>query len=295
MQNDTSVSTPLIESSFVVPPSITDISSTVILAPLDADIHFLSIENLLTTGGPVIIVLGLMSVVAMSVLLLKCIQFIWLGVGRHQQLTPALLSWEANKPDSALQQLARLRTPIARVLEVAIQLKKRNNISDTLAREEVLRVAKGHLTRIKSHLHILEVIATLSPLLGLLGTVLGMIVAFQKLQSAGANVDPSVLSGGIWEALLTTAAGLIVAIPTVAALHWLEQKVEKFKLTMEDAMTQIFTASLFQEKKYTYQERLEETDNRENKPPTTSPVTGDKMQEKNVVTSPVKKSLLTAY
>jgi biopolymer transport protein ExbB/TolQ len=52
------------------------------------------------------------------------------------------------------------------------------------------------------------------------------------------------LSGGIWEALLTTAAGLIVAIPTVVALNWLEQKIEHFKLTMEDAMTQVFTVTL---------------------------------------------------
>jgi len=124
---------------------------------------------------------------------------------------------------------------------VAISLKSQATIADTLIREEVMRIAKRQLALLKSHLRILEVIASLSPLLGLLGTVLGMITAFQQLQHAGTQVDPSVLSGGIWEALLTTAAGLMVAIPTVIALNYLEHKIERFKLALEDLMTQVFT------------------------------------------------------
>ena len=71
-----------------------------------------------------------------------------------------------------------------------------------------------------------------------------MIEAFQRLEEAGTAVDPAVLSGGIWEALLTTAAGLAVAIPAIIALNWLEQRIENFKLAMEDAMTRVFTSSL---------------------------------------------------
>ena len=84
-------------------------------------------------------------------------------------------------------------------------------------------------------------IAALSPLLGLFGTVLGMIEAFHRLEDAGTAVDPAVLSGGIWEALLTPAAGLAVAIPAIIALNWLEHRIDNFKLAMEDAMTRIFT------------------------------------------------------
>ena len=68
-----------------------------------------------------------------------------------------------------------------------------------------------------------------------------MIEAFQALEQAGARADPSTLSGGIWEALLTTAAGLSVAIPTVAALNWLEQMHDNFRSIMEDTMSRLFT------------------------------------------------------
>jgi biopolymer transport protein ExbB len=65
---------------------------------------------------------------------------------------------------------------------------------------------------------VLELISTIAPLLGLLGTVLGMIAAFQALQESGSRADPAILAGGIWEALLTTAAGMAVAIPASITL-----------------------------------------------------------------------------
>jgi biopolymer transport protein ExbB len=89
----------------------------------------------------------------------------------------------------------------------------------------------------------LEVIAALSPLLGLFGTVLGMIKAFQKLELAGSNVDPSILSGGIWEALLTTAIGLAVAIPAVLLVNYFDRIIDRTRHQMEDAATQIFVAN----------------------------------------------------
>ena len=107
---------------------------------------------------------------------------------------------------------------------------KRNGTDLTLLREELERVATFRLNQLKMLLRPLEVIANLAPLLGLLGTVLGMIVAFQNMEAAGSRVDPSVLSGGIWQALLTTAVGLAVAIPTVAVHSWLERRVERFRL-----------------------------------------------------------------
>jgi biopolymer transport protein ExbB len=99
------------------------------------------------------------------------------------------------------------------------------------------------LSKLRSYLRPLEIIATLSPLLGLLGTVLGMITAFQQMEGAGNQVDPSVLSGGIWQALLTTAVGLAVAIPVVTLQSWLERKVERIAHNMNDAVTQVFTAN----------------------------------------------------
>ena len=71
-----------------------------------------------------------------------------------------------------------------------------------------------------------------------------MIDAFQQLEHAGKNVDPAILSGGIWEALLTTAAGLSIAIPVVIFESWFRGLVEKLKLTIESSVTQIFTSHI---------------------------------------------------
>lgn len=113
-----------------------------------------------------------------------------------------------------------------------------NSVDKTLLKEELNRVATLKLEQLRSYLHPLEVIATLSPLLGLLGTVIGMIMAFQQMAAAGNQVDLSVLSGGIWQALLTTAVGLTVAIPVVAVHTWLERKIERVASLMNDVVTQ---------------------------------------------------------
>jgi len=80
----------------------------------------------------------------------------------------------------------------------------------------------------------LATIAGGAPLLGFLGTVTGMIEAFQRIETLGGNVDASVLAGGIWEALLTTAAGLIVAVPTFFAHNYILSRVHAEILAMED-------------------------------------------------------------
>jgi biopolymer transport protein ExbB len=92
----------------------------------------------------------------------------------------------------------------------------------------------------KSGLRLIELIVSIAPLVGLLGTVLGMIDAFQALQDSGNQADPSALAGGIWQALLTTAAGMGVAIPASILLSWFDSIVETLQADIEDAATQIF-------------------------------------------------------
>lgn len=89
----------------------------------------------------------------------------------------------------------------------------------------------------------LELVATIAPLLGLLGTVLGMIAAFQVLQGSGNQADPADLAGGIWVALLTTAAGMAVAIPAGIALSWFEGITDRLQADLEDLATRIFIAA----------------------------------------------------
>lgn len=195
-------------------------------------------------GGPVVVILIAMSVIGLAVLLLKVWQFYRLELDRRGFIPQAINAWCKNDTKAMRDILAQSKSPIARVIESVANVSAFDKTDHALAREEAIRVASLHLANVRSYLRVIEVIAALSPLLGLFGTVLGMIEAFQRLEEVGSAVDPAVLSGGIWEALLTTAAGLAVAIPAIITLNWLEQRIDNFKLSMEDAMTQMFTAKI---------------------------------------------------
>lgn len=202
------------------------------------------LEGLVGSGGPVVAVLLPMSVLALAVVLLKLGQFLRLGLMRTGFIDAALESWRRGDAEAALQAVEGQPNPIAGVLRVAMEGIRRQE-PEYQVREEAARVGVACVERLRGNLRLLEIIATLSPLLGLLGTVLGMIDAFQQLETASAGqVDPAVLSGGIWEALLTTAVGLAVAIPATAALSLLERAVERFKHRLEDALTRVFTGAV---------------------------------------------------
>ena len=196
---------------------------------------------LLVKGGPIVAVLGAFSVAVIAIVLVKLYQFVALDVRSRRFVGPALDAFARGNVREALAELARSRNPIARVMETAIRGLHHARHKGAMVREEVSRVGAVQLSQLESYLRGLETIGNLSPLLGLLGTVVGMIRAFQRLEEAGTRVDPAVLSGGIWEALLTTAVGLVVAIPALAALSWFEGEVERVRRDMGDATTRLFT------------------------------------------------------
>jgi biopolymer transport protein ExbB len=195
-------------------------------------------------GGPILYLLLAVSILALTLIISKLIQFWTLRVHVHGFVEPALHSWHDGRNKEALGILSRQRNPVARVLESALVGSAAGARSEELIKEEITRIAGLELDNLRSGLRPLALIANISPLIGLLGTVLGMINAFQALQAAGNKVDPSILSGGIWVALLTTAAGLIIAIPAAAAHNWMEGVVYRAQRAMEDAVTQVFTAPI---------------------------------------------------
>ncbi|QYX67025.1 MotA/TolQ/ExbB proton channel family protein [Shewanella putrefaciens] len=198
---------------------------------------------LLETGGTVVLILLLMSLVAMTIVLMKLIQFQRAGLWQRKPARQALALWQQGKQEEALQLAAVSRNPTAQAMAQAIRGITRQ-LPEPLVREEVLRYGCNALFQLRRGLRPLEVIGSLSPLLGLLGTVMGMIAAFQQLQAAGNKVNPAILSGGIWEALLTTAVGLCVAIPVVALLNYLERRVDHLAHEMDNLVTQLFTPEL---------------------------------------------------
>ncbi|AHF04444.1 flagellar motor protein MotA [Marichromatium purpuratum 984] len=192
-------------------------------------------------GGPVMLVLCALSLLALTLVLFKLLQFARLRVGARAFIAPTLAACAAGRLDEARGALAPAPQPIAAVLAVAIDGLTHGGRTLQQLREEVLREAAAQQQRLNAHLRGLDAIVTLAPLLGLLGTVLGMIEAFRTLEQAGGQANPALLAGGIWEALLTTAAGLAIAIPAAAALHWLEAIIERARHDTEDALTRLFT------------------------------------------------------
>ena len=202
-----------------------------------------SLELLFNLGGPVVLVLLIFSVIGTAVILLKIWQFIMLRPGSSRTAEKALQLWHSNEREKAIDTVRNRNHPVAKVLHTAfVQLQTRLGASVENAREETLRVARAQLEKLRSYLRILEVIAALSPLLGLLGTVLGMIKVFRELELAGSKVDPSILSGGIWEALLTTAMGLSIAIPAVLMVNYFDRVIDRVRHRMEDTATRVFTS-----------------------------------------------------
>ena len=230
---------PIIESNDAMPSLETlDQEVTTSVDQYDWSLH--QMIALLDAGGPVAIVLIVLSVIVLALTLLKIWHYFLIQLDARKFIPLALDYWRNQRPSDALEILKKTRSPIARVMESAMNILRDNKLDGETAREEVMRVASVHLDAVRTHLKSIEVIAAISPLLGLLGTVFGMMEAFKRLESAGTAVDPAILSGGIWEALITTAMGLSVAIPAVFVLNWLERRVSRFQLAMEDAMTQVF-------------------------------------------------------
>jgi biopolymer transport protein ExbB len=198
------------------------------------------LQQLLEIGGPVVWILLGFSVIAVSIVLIKIWQIMLLSPESTTTAKKAILLWKRNEPEQALS-LLKISKPLDELLALSMEGLRQAEIPKELLKEELQRVASLRINQLRSYLRPLEVIASLSPLLGLFGTVLGMIMAFQQMELAGSQVDPSVLSGGIWQALLTTAVGLGVAIPAVVAHNWLERKTERVAVLINDGVTQVFT------------------------------------------------------
>jgi len=168
------------------------------------------VSRLLTDGGPVIIVLACLSVISIAVMVVKAIQF--LGSGGAGKVGPALDQLQDGQDDAAASALSAGRGPAVRVVAYGVAGLK-SGLTVAALDAEMTRRGNAEVEGLNRWLRVLELVALIAPLLGLLGTVLGMIQSFQELEMAEGSANASVLAGGIWQALLTTAVGLVVAIP----------------------------------------------------------------------------------
>jgi len=185
------------------------------------------------TGGPVVAILLILSVFALALILLKLAQFFKERVGRHSDARKALEIWHQGDKHLAISSLGKKSSPLGVTLLVAMNGMVRGQRTRQEIEEAVSLVAIGKLHELQKGFRALDAISQIAPLLGLFGTVLGMIEAFQNLQKAGNSVDPSLLAGGIWVALMTTAVGLAVAMPVSLILTWFETRLENERVAIE--------------------------------------------------------------
>lgn len=197
----------------------------------------------LDMGGPAMWAIAALSVAALALVLWKVVALARLGAFSGGRVTArAVALWETGDRQGAMALLQGRRSARARVVLAAMRAAMDARLERSAAEAATEQVARSALAEASAGLRFLDLAAAIGPLLGLLGTVTGMIVAFQGLAAAGVRADTATLAGGIWEALLTTAAGMAVAIPAMVAQHWFESVIEGLRHGMEDGATRVFVA-----------------------------------------------------
>jgi biopolymer transport protein ExbB len=192
--------------------------------------------SLIEKGGPIMWVIIGCSIVALTVFLERLFHLYRAKVNAGLFMSEVNGRIAAGKIDEALDLCENVPGPLAYILKVAIANRGKGRAE---MKEAVEEAGLHEVPRLEKHLPVLATVAHISPLLGLLGTVAGMIEVFHQIQLLGGVVNPGDLAGGIWEALLTTAAGLVVAIPAFVAYNYLVSRVSGIVLDMEKGATSV--------------------------------------------------------
>lgn len=176
------------------------------------------------------------SAVAVAVFLERLLQY-----HREQINSTAFLNGVRNvlRRDNVVEALAICDAtpgPVARLVKVAILNRERGREA---VREALEDAGSWEVPRLEQKLNLLATIAQIAPLLGLLGTVMGLMDVFRVVENAGLSASVNDLSGGIWKALISTAAGLAVAIPSYAGYNYLVGRVNTIVLDMEQVSSEI--------------------------------------------------------
>lgn len=181
----------------------------------------------------VFLLLGAMSLIALTVGLFKAVQFRKLGVGHRDSAETILQSWLSGQPDKAVAAASARKSVLARVLQSVFSGLQSKPQDPSFAEELGRQSAIVELAQMSERMRLLDMVVQAAPMLGLLGTVVGMIDAFSALSMAQGAVDPAILAGGIWSALTTTALGLMIAILAYFVATWLEGRIERERNMIE--------------------------------------------------------------
>ncbi|MFC1644118.1 MotA/TolQ/ExbB proton channel family protein [Candidatus Omnitrophota bacterium] len=195
--------------------------------------------ELIIKGGPLMFLILLCSIIAFAVVMERLWHLRRAKINTEEFMENIAETLKRNKIMDAIDKCNAMPGPIAHILKAGILKHDRPRAE---IKEAIEDAGIHEVPRLEKNLGALATIAHISPLLGLLGTVAGMVRAFQVIEQKSVAlmpVNPGDLAGGIWEALITTVAGLSVAIPTYVAYNFLVSKVDGFVLEMEKSATDI--------------------------------------------------------
>jgi len=195
--------------------------------------------ELFQKGGPVMWPILLCSVISFAIVIERLLRLRQEQVDTKVFMEQISKSLRRNKVMEALDLCDRTGGPIAHILKAGILKHDRPRAE---IREAIEDASIHEVPRLERNLPVLSTVAQVAPLLGLLGTVTGLVKAFQVIESKATAlnpVNPGDLAGGIWEALLATTFGLCVAIPTYVAYNYLVSRVDGFVLDMERSATDL--------------------------------------------------------
>lgn len=179
------------------------------------------VAEIFEKGGPIVWVLLVYSLIALALVLERVLHYLLMQKLPDDFEQGLATAFSDNKVNVYLE---TLKGPDARIMQGINQayregISNLDSVASRCGSEAVLRMERGFRT--------LSILGHTAPLLGLLGTIIGMIKAFMVIEVAGGRVDSQALAGGIWEAMLTTGVGLAVAIPILLLLHMLESTADK--------------------------------------------------------------------
>jgi len=193
---------------------------------------------MLSYGGPVLWLLLVISAVAVAVFIERFLHCHRAQINSTEFLNGVRTVLKRNNVVEALSICDATPGPVARLVRTAILSRDQGR---ERVREALEEAGSAEVPRLEEKLNLLATIAQLAPLIGLLGTVLGFISVFRVVQEAGLNAHVAQLSAGIWKALICTAAGLAVAIPSYAGYNYLVSRVNNIVLDMEQASSEILS------------------------------------------------------
>lgn len=195
--------------------------------------------EVIVKGGPLMFLIILCSVVAFAIVMERLWHLRRAKIDTAGFMETIAAKLKRNKIMDAIDMCNVTPGPVAHILKAGIMKHDRPRAE---IKEAIEDAGVHEVPRLEKNLSALATIAHISPLLGLLGTVTGMVRSFQVIEQKAVvlmPVNPGDLAGGIWEALVTTVAGLAVAIPTYVAYNFLVSKVDGYVLEMEKSATDV--------------------------------------------------------